>query len=114
MTFERSIKEWVILDNQIKSKNEELKGLRNQKNDLNNNIVNYVNNNNLTKSIVNISDGRLKFINSNQVEPLTFKYLENTLNKIISDSKQVESILNALKQNRSIKSSLEIKRFSNN
>jgi hypothetical protein len=114
MTFEGNIKEWVILDNQIKAKNEELKRLRSQKNDLNNNIVNYVNNNNLTKSIVNISDGRLKFMNYNQTEPLTFKYIENTLNKIISDSKQVESILNYLKENRSIKSSLEIKRFSNN
>jgi hypothetical protein len=114
MTFETNIKEWVMIDNQIKAKNEELKRLRTQKNDLNSNIISYANHNNLTKSVVNISDGRLKFINFNQAEPLTFKYIENTLNRIISDSNQVDFILNALKQNRIIKNSLEIKRFSNN
>ena len=113
MEFERNIKDWIIIDNKIKTINNQLKELRSEKNNLNSVIVDYAKLNNYCSSIINITDGKLKFVNSNYAEPLTFKYIENTLNKILPDSKHVEFILKTLKDNRTIKNNIEIKRFSN-
>jgi len=114
MSFEQKIQSWVQIDNKIKTINEQLKQLRTQKNTLNSTIFDYANKHELQKSVINISDGKLRFVHTNQTEPLTFKYIEKTLGEIISDPKQVEFIINKLKDNRDSKSVCEIKRYTNN
>ena len=114
MSFENKIQQWVQLDNQLKQINEKAKELREKRNTLEENITNYASLNNLANSVVQISDGKLKFTNSKIHEPLTFKYLENALNDVIKNESQVKLILEHIKQKRAIKVVPEIKRFSNN
>ena len=76
MSFENQIQQWVIVDNQLKSLNDKMKVLRDTRNALSGNITNYAEKNNLTNSTVNISDGKLKFVNTKVQAPLTFKFLE--------------------------------------
>lgn len=111
MSFEKNIKEWVAYDNQIKELNEKLKGLREKKNNLSNDIFNYVNEKNINNSVIKISDGKLKFSLSKVQPQLTFKFLEQCLNEIISDNEKVKQILNYIKEKREIKYVEEIKRF---
>jgi hypothetical protein len=114
MNFENQIKQWVSLDNQIKQINEKAKELRDTRNNLEQNITNYASTNNLSGSIINISDGKLKITNSRVPEPLTFKYLEKTLGEVIKNENQVNLIMEHIKQKRAIKIVPEIKRFYNN
>ncbi len=114
MSFENNVKKWVLLDNEIKKINDNLKTLRDQKHQLNEDITSHLNNNNMTNSQVQISDGRLKFTTVKVQQPLTFAYLEKSLSEIIKDKAQVGAILNHLKNKRECKLVPEIKRYYNN
>ena len=114
MSFENQIQQWVQIDNQLKELNEKTKTLREKRNTLEENITNYASSNNLSNATVNISDGKLKFVNTRVPETLTFKYLEKTLNEVIKNESQVNLIMEHIKQKRNIKIVPEIKRFSNN
>ena len=114
MSFESQIQQWVQIDNQLKQINEKAKDLREKRNTLEQNITIYAASNNLTNSTVQISDGKLKFANTKVQEPLTFKYLEKTLNEVIKNESQVKLIMEHIRQKREIKIVPEIKRFSNN
>ena len=114
MKFEKGIQQWVSIDNQLKILHEKTSELREAKSELSKNIFGYADKNNLRNSIINISDGRLKFINTNVATPLTFKYVEKSLGEIIEDENQVKKIMDYLKKNRDIKTVAEIKRYSTN
>lgn len=112
--FENIIKKWVQVDNQIKIENDNLKQLRNKKNIINDEIINYASNNNLLKANIELNDSRLKFVNSKITQPITFKYIEKCLNDLIQDNNKVNEIINYLKQNRENSTVIEIKRIHNN
>jgi dihydroorotase len=114
MSFENQIQQWVSLDNQLKQLNEKTKDLREKRNTLEEKITNYASSNNLSNATVEISDGKLKFVNTKVQEPLSYKYLEKTLSEIIKNESQVKLIMEHIKQKRAIKIIPEIKRFSNN
>jgi hypothetical protein len=114
MSFENQIQQWVLVDNQLKILNDKMKTLRETRNALSGNITNYAEKNNLSNSTVNITDGKLKFVNTKVQAPLTFKYLEKTLGEVIHNEVQAKYIVEQLKDKREIKIVPEIKRFSNN
>ena len=74
----------------------------------------YAETNNLKNTSIQISDGKLKFISTKVANPLTFKYIEKSLGEVIKNENQVKQIVDYLKNNRDIKVTQEIKRFSNN
>jgi cell division septum initiation protein DivIVA len=102
------------LDNQLKQLNEKTKDLREKRNTLEEKITNYASSNNLSNATAEISDGKLKFVNTKVQEPLSYKYLEKTLSEVIKNESQVKLIMDYIKQKRSAKIVPEIKRFSNN
>jgi 2-methylcitrate dehydratase PrpD len=114
MSFEGQIQQWVSVDNQLKQLNEKIRELREKRNTLEDKLVTYAYENNLSNATVKISDGRLKFTNTRVQEPLTFKYLEKTLSEVIKNESQVKLIMEHLKQKRTTKLVPEIKRFSDN
>ena len=108
--FEEQIQSWVSLDNQLKAYNEKIRELRQQRNSLSDNITSYIETNGLSNATVNISDGRLRFMNVKTPTPLTFKFVEQCLSDIISDEERVKQIINYIKEKREYKYSNEIKR----
>ncbi len=112
--FESQIKQWIQLDNKLKELNEVTKGLREKRNTLEKNITTYASSNNLSNSVLQVENNKLKFANTKIPEPLTFKYLEKTLSEIIKNENQVKLIMEHIKQKREIKTVSEIKRFYNN
>jgi hypothetical protein len=114
MSFEENIKKWVTLDNQVKSMNEKTKQLRDEKNNLEENIMSYVETNKLSNATVNISGGKLRFVNSKQTAPLTLKYVEDCLSKCIGNQTQVTQIMKIIKDSREVKYTADIKRYSAN
>ena len=77
MSFEENIKKWVSLDNQLKTINEKVKKLRDEKNSTEDFIMNYVEEKEIKNATINISDGKLRFATTKQTSPLTLKLLLN-------------------------------------
>ncbi len=114
MNFEQTIQQWVLLDNQVKIYNEKLKELRNKRDNIEEKLSQHALNNNLTNSVIKITDGKIKFVNTKTTSPLTFKYLEKSLGEIIKNTEQVTAIINHIRNNRESKIIPELKRFYNN
>ena len=112
MSFEKEIQQWVSLDNEIKILNEKVKGLREKRSTIEKSVTTQAFSNNLSNAVIKISDGNLRFINTKVTEPLTFRYLEKSLNEVIKNESQVRSIIEYIKQKRNTKIVQEIKRFS--
>jgi hypothetical protein len=112
MNFENEIKKWVSVDNEIKNLNEKTKILRDTRNKLSESIINYANEKKISNSMIKITDGKLKFTNTKVTEPLTFKYIEQTLAEIIINESQLKYIIEHLKNKRTSKVISEIKRYS--
>jgi hypothetical protein len=108
--FQKNIQEWVTVDNQIKTLNQEIKELRGNRNSLTHNIFTYAESNNLENAVIQISDGKLKFQNLKQTAPISFKLVKEVLNECIDNAEHVEAIITAIKNKRESKYTYDIKR----
>lgn len=111
MNFENNIQQWISIDNQIKQLNEKIKDLRDKKTIVGKQICDHAFSNELSNSTIKMGETKLKFTNTKITEPITFKYLENTLKEVIKNENQVNILLDHLKQKRSFKIVQEIKRL---
>jgi len=111
--FIQNIKKWVLLDSQLKIVNEKTKKMRELKYELINKICEYSNNHKINNKIT-ITDGELRITEKKEYSPLTFTYIQECLQKIISEQEQVDFIIKYLKDNREISIVPDIRRtFSN-
>lgn len=108
--FINDIKKWVAIDNEIKKNNENIRLLRENKNNITSNICHYMNVNTMEDKRIEISDGYIKCFDKKEYSPLTFQYIEECLIKIIKNHEQVKYIIKYLKDNREIKTSKDLKR----
>jgi len=111
MTFEENIKKWVQLDNQVKQLNDRTKELKEQKNSIETDILDYIDSHNLNNATAKITGGSLKFIETKQTSPITLKFLHQCISECIKKESQVEYILNYIKEKREIKYTKYIKRY---
>lgn len=112
-TLETKIKRWVELDNKIKESAEEVRDIRTEKAVINDEILDIIEQKQLEKATVNISDGKLRFVAAKHTAPLTLAYVEKCLGELITNGKQVEQIMTYIKKNRETKTTMEIKRVYN-
>ena len=111
--LEKTIQNWVELDNELKRINEKAKDIRTRKNDIEDKIMTYVEDNNMSNSFINITDGKLKFCETKQTAPLTLGFLEKCLGEVIANQGQVKQIVEYIKSKRETKTVPEIKRYYN-
>lgn len=114
MSFETNVQQWVNIDNELKRLNDNVKQLREKRNELESNLITYAKTHNIDNSTIQVKQDKLKFVDTRVPEPLTFKYLEKTLGEIIKDESKVQVIMEHIKQKRNVKIIPEIKRFSKN
>ncbi len=114
MSFENQIQKWVAIDNELKEASEKVGALRDERNDLRDSILDYVEKNQLKNATVKLGDGRLRFVETNVSSSLTYKHLEKCLSEIIKNETQVAQIIDYVKKNREVKTVSDIKRFYNN
>jgi len=109
-TLKENIQKWVLIDTQQKLINEKIKKMREVKNNLGENICNYMTQHNLENKKISITDGELKIYEKTEYSPLTFTYIEKTLAEIIPDKDHVDYIIQHLKDKREITKSKDIRR----
>jgi hypothetical protein len=108
--FIENIQKWVAIDSQLKTIHEKVKKARETKHQLMANIYQYVDKKSLENTKIEISDGDLKFYEKREYQPISFGYVEDCLDKILVDKKQVEYIMNYLHENRDVKITKDIRR----
>lgn len=104
------IQRWVLLDSQLKIVNDKTKQLREMRSQLNSQISQYMLQNNMSNTKIDISDGDLRICEKKDYSSITFGYIERCLDELISDKNQVEYIIKYLKDNREVNVSNELKR----
>ena len=112
MSLEENVKKWVILDNKIKEINNDLKNIRLEKIKYNKSILDYISTNNLDNVTIKINDGKLKFVNTNYPQPLTYKFIYDCLNQYYHNQDKSIEIIRFIKAQREIKPVKEIKRYT--
>ena len=108
--FQENIKEWVTIDNRIKTLQQNVKELREQRSELTDNIFQYAENNNLENAVIQISDGKLKFQNVKSTSPLTFGFLKQCLLECNFQVEQVDELIKFIKSKRTTRTNYDIKR----
>jgi hypothetical protein len=112
-----SVKSWVKIDNQIKSLNEEVKALREERRASEQNIILWADPlmKQGQKPTININDGKLRFVESKQTAPLSLKYVEERLVSCLGEQQRdiIDKIMQDIKDNREYKIVQEVKRVYN-
>ena len=108
--FQDRIKQWVELDNQVKILNDQAREIRNERNNVSDEIVAFVDQNNLDKAVIEISDGALKFGKTKQSSSLTLKFVKKCLTDCITNEQTVNQLIEYMKSKREIKIKNDIKR----
>lgn len=110
MSLEENIKKWVEYDSLIKNHNEKIKSLREKRQQVENAIHRTVDTYE-KKPVINISDGTLKFAKTNIQQPLSYRLIENSLQKIIKNEEQINRIIDTIRDTRNITEIDTIKRY---
>jgi hypothetical protein len=80
MSLEQRIQRWVQLDNHVKLINDQVRELRESRNEVESSILTHVTNHNLSHATVRIKDGTLKFaFNVKQPPAITLSFLGEAL-----------------------------------
>tara|TARA_Y100000768_G_scaffold378276_1_gene352504 strand:- start:1162 stop:1509 length:348 start_codon:yes stop_codon:yes gene_type:complete len=108
--FQNNIKEWVVIDNNIRSVTDELKSLKSKRSQYCEDILKFVEEQNLNSTTIQINDGSLKFAKVKQTSNLTLSYVRECLEKCISDQEAINTIMEVIKNSRESKFLSEIKR----
>jgi len=108
--FQENIKDWVTIDNSIKSATEQLKLMKTKRSEISDTILDFVETENLNSTTININNGSLKFGTVKQSNSLTLTYVKSCLEQCISNEDDVNRIMDVIKSSREVKVSSEIKR----
>ena len=113
MDLQENIKRWVKLDNDSKKLAQSMKELREEKNNISTDLFDYFSNNNMKPPNVNISDGKLGFVEVNTANVLSYKFLEECLNEYFEESLKTKEILDFIKSKRTYSKNKIIRRVYN-
>ena len=112
MSFEDNIRKWIQTDNAIKEKQLAIKQLKIEKEQYNENILEYILENNLENATFKIGDGKLRVVEVNTPQPLTYKFICECLCEYFNEDEQlVKEIMIFIKNKRNIKTHKELKTF---
>jgi len=113
MNIEENIKLWVVLDNKNKYLNNEIKTIRNKKNDITQNLIKEFERNNKKFPTINISDGKLNLINTKIGNVISYNFLLECFNEFLKDDIQAKELLEFIKSKRTYNNIFNIKRIYN-
>ena len=112
MSLEDSIKEWVRLDNKHSELNNELKQLRDKKNECSNDIINFFELKDIENPTINITGGKINLVDQKISNPLSYKFLEDCFKEYFENNdEKCEELLNFIKSKRTYSNNKNLKRI---
>ena len=108
----KTLREWIILDNQIRTKKEELKQLTEQRNVHEDTIKTVLKEKHMQNNVIKIQDGSIRFVEKNNAQSLSLKYLKDQLDQYFRDRQQgpvdVDDLYRTLANNRKVTKVMEM------
>jgi hypothetical protein len=101
--FQKQIKEYINIEDEIEQLNAKMKLLREKKQNVHQTISNTIVKNQWMNKNIQMDNYKLCMVEKKQYSSITFSYLEETLHKIIPDENELKYLMKYLKDNRSIK-----------
>jgi hypothetical protein len=108
--FIGQVKRWVLLDTHLKHIHEKTKELKEERSTLEASICSYLAKRNMREKKIEIHDGEIRCVERKEYTPLSYSYLEDTLSDMINEVATVERIITYLKQQRKVKTHIELRR----
>ena len=96
------INKWTALETHILKMNKKIQEYKSIKNALNTNIVSFFKENKLENRRIETDAGLIGIMDKKEYGSLTFSFLEECLNEIVSDKNTVKDIINHFKEKRNI------------
>ena len=115
LSLEQRIQRWVQLDNNVKQLNDQVRALRESRNDVESSILKHVADNNLSHATVRLKDGTLRFaFNVKQPPAITLAFLGEALAECCPPQ-QADAIMQHVRAKRDAAAKLvpEIRRHIN-
>lgn len=98
--FIDSLKTWIEYDNILKSKNQEIKKIKEQKDLIEQKLIYFIEKNNLSNTKLTISGSNILLNRSVTNGSLSFKLIEEALQEYLKNKNQVERICNIIKNKK--------------
>lgn len=112
MSLENSIKDWVRLDNKHSELNNELKKLRDNKNECSNDIINFFELKHIENPTINITGGKINLVDQKTSNPMSYKFLEDCFKEYFKNNdEKCEELLNFIKSKRIYSNNKNLKRI---
>jgi L-asparaginase/Glu-tRNA(Gln) amidotransferase subunit D len=112
----RKVQDWVECDNKILKSKDSIKEIVEKKKKLEEEIIQYVEDNKYDKLTLNITDGNIKFSKRNTTQPLSMKVLRTLLEKYSTSEENIDVVAimkyisESLETKQKVHMSREIKR----
>lgn len=112
----RKVQDWVECDNKILKSKDSIKEIVEKKKKLEEEIIQYVEDNKYDKLTLNITDGNIKFSKRNTTQPLSMKVLRALLEKYSTSEENIDVVAimkyisESLETKQKVHMSREIKR----
>lgn len=112
--FTDNIKQWIVFDTQIdilkKDYQEKLKDLKENKQSLEVKLTNYMKAHELQNTIIQTSEGKIKYNEINIQSPLNYKFLLDVFKEGLEDEEKADQLLQLIKTKRESKKQISLKR----
>ncbi len=109
--FTNKVKEWLMLDDDIKTLTKAASERRKKKNEMTPEILNFMNKYDIQD--LNTKDGKLQYAKSTITKPMNKEYLRNRLSDFFRNIKKAEDCTNYLLENRIKEEKIRLRRVSN-
>lgn len=108
-TLAQQMNSLIQIQQELDSLNEKQKELRQQKNNLQDSIIQYMKENDMDHRSVKMGNHQMYIASRKQYSGITFHYLDKMLGNIIPDENQKSYVLKYLRENREIKDVPELR-----
>ena len=113
----QQVQRWVALDNKVEVKKAKLKEYTEERKELEESIIHYIEENGKSNIQINTSDGYIDFYESKTQQSMTIKYIRETLTEFFEkltdgdrSGMDTETILDFLMEHRETKSKMIMRR----
>lgn len=109
----KKVQRWVELDNKIEVKKAKLKEYSDEKKDLEEDILTYIENYDKKNLQINTSDGHIHFVDQKNTQMLTIRFVKDNLAAFFASNPSVvsaDAIMDHLMKNREVKTKLTMRR----
>lgn len=101
--YVKKIQKWVDCDNQVLKHKDTIKDVVEQKKELEDDILRYVEDNKYDKLTINITDGNIKFSKRNTTQALTLKLLRSLFETYTGTEIDVEDLMKHVSSGMQVK-----------